>query len=60
MASTHSGASTLRRAITEDSAKEFLTVSGEEGSFDIPSSRRRGAGALLIAITTATMAEGHP
>jgi hypothetical protein len=42
MGSTRSGASTLRRAMIEDSIEEFLTVSSGEGSFDLPSPRRRG------------------
>jgi hypothetical protein len=50
--STHSGASTPRRATIEDSTKEFLTMSSGEGSFSLHSPRRRGTGASLAPVTT--------
>jgi hypothetical protein len=40
MGSTHSGASTPRRAMIEDSTEEFLMMSSREGSFGLPSPRR--------------------
>jgi hypothetical protein len=43
MASAHSGASTPRRAMTEDSVEEFLTLPSGEGSFGLPSQRRCGS-----------------
>jgi hypothetical protein len=52
MGSTHSRASTLWWAMIEDSAEEFLTTSSREGSFGLPSPRRRGMGASLAPITT--------
>jgi hypothetical protein len=44
MGSTHSGAPTPRWAMIEDSVEEFLMVSSGEGSFYLPSRRRRGTG----------------
>jgi hypothetical protein len=44
----------------EDSTEEFLTASSGEGSFGLPSPRRRGVGPSLAPITTDTMAEEHP
>jgi hypothetical protein len=56
MGSTRSGAPTLRQAMIEDSAKEFLTASSGEGSFSLPSPRRRGTGASpTLIITTPKM-----
>jgi hypothetical protein len=56
MSSTRSRASTPRWAMTKESIEEFLTVSGREGSFDLPSTRRRSAGApLALAVTTPWM-----
>jgi hypothetical protein len=52
MGSTRSGASTPRRAMIEDSTKEFLVAFGREGSFGLPSHRRHGAGASLAPIKT--------
>jgi hypothetical protein len=40
MGSTRNGACTLRWAMIEDPAEEFLTASGEEGSFGPPAPRR--------------------
>jgi hypothetical protein len=41
MGSTHERAATPRRAMVEDSTEEFLTLSSGEGSFCLPSPRRR-------------------
>jgi hypothetical protein len=49
MGSTHSGASTLWRAMIEESAKEFQTASGGEGSFGLPSPRRHSARTHLLS-----------
>jgi hypothetical protein len=52
MGLTHSGASTLWWAMIEYSAKEFLMASSGEGSFGLPSPRRRGLGASSASVTT--------
>jgi hypothetical protein len=52
MGSTRSAASTSQWAMIEESVEEFLTASCAEGSFDIPSPKRRGMGASLAPITT--------
>jgi hypothetical protein len=57
MGSTHSRAPTSRWAMIEDSAKEFLMASSREGSFSLPSPRRRGMGALLTPVTIAPRME---
>jgi hypothetical protein len=51
MGSTHSRAPTSWWPMIEDSAKEFLMASSGEGSFSLPSPRRRGMGALLTPVT---------
>jgi hypothetical protein len=48
MGSTCSVASTLRRAMIEDSAEEFLMASSGEGSFATPFPRRRSTGLCLL------------
>jgi hypothetical protein len=58
--STHSGASTPRRAMTGDSAKEFLMAPSREGSFSLPSPRRRDMGASLAPVTTISQIENAP
>jgi hypothetical protein len=61
MSSTRSRASTPRWAMTKESTEEFLTVSGREGSFNLPSTRRRSAGApLTLAATTPWMVAPWP
>jgi hypothetical protein len=57
MGSTHSGASTPRRAMIGDSTDEFLMVPSGEGCFGLLSPRRRGTGALLAPITTTPQME---
>jgi hypothetical protein len=52
LGSTHSGTSTPRQAMIEDSTEEFLTASSGEGSFGLPSPRRRSAGASPALVTT--------
>jgi hypothetical protein len=52
MGSTHSGSSTPWLAMIEDSAEEFLMASRGEGSFGIPSPKRRGTGASITPVTT--------
>jgi hypothetical protein len=52
MGSTNSRASTSWQAMIEDSTKEFLTASSEEGSFSLPSPRRHATGASLTPVTT--------
>jgi hypothetical protein len=49
---TRSGAPIPRRAMMEDSAEEFLMTSSGEGSFGLPSPRRRGMVALPAHVTT--------
>jgi hypothetical protein len=39
-------------AMIEDSAKEFLTASSWEGSFGLPSPRRRSMGASFAPVST--------
>jgi hypothetical protein len=58
--STHSGASTPRQAMTGDSAKEFLMAPSREGSFNLPSPRRRDMGASLAPVTTISQMENAP
>jgi hypothetical protein len=58
MGSTHSGASTLRQAMIEDSTEEFLMASSGEGSFILPSPGR--CGGFARSYHNHTMAEGHP
>jgi hypothetical protein len=60
MGSTYSGASTPRRAMTGDSAEEFLMVPRGEGSFGLPSPRWHGIGALLAPVTTTPQMENTP
>jgi hypothetical protein len=60
MGSTHSAAPTPQQAIIEDSAEEFLTVSSGEGSFRLPSRRRRGTGASPTPITATPKMENTP
>jgi hypothetical protein len=50
--STHSGASTPRRATIEDSAEEFLMASSGEGSFNPLCPRRCSIGALPAPVAT--------
>jgi hypothetical protein len=52
MGSTNSGAPTPWWSTIEDSTKEFLMASSGEGSFGLPSHRRRGTGALLTPVTS--------
>jgi hypothetical protein len=52
MGSTCSRVSTLRRAMIGDSTRELLMKPSREGSFSLPSPRRRGMGASLAPITT--------
>jgi hypothetical protein len=58
MGSTGRGASTLQWAMIEDSTEEFLTTSSGEGSFGLPSFRRRSTGASLAPITTTPWLKG--
>jgi hypothetical protein len=58
MGSTHSGASCLRRAMIEDSAKELLTTSSRDGGFCLPFPRRHDMGALLAPIATTPWLKG--
>jgi hypothetical protein len=51
MGPTRSGASTPRRTMIGDFAEEFLTMPSGEGSFGLPSPRRRGTGVLLAPVT---------
>jgi hypothetical protein len=44
----------------EDSAEEFLTVSSGEGSFSLPSPKRRDMGATLTLVTTTPKMENAP
>jgi hypothetical protein len=44
----------------EDSVEEFLMVSSGEGSFYLPSRRRRGTGASLARVTTTPRMENSP
>jgi hypothetical protein len=60
MGSTHSGASTPRWAMIEDSTMEFLTVSSGEGSCSHPSPTRRSTGAPFAPTTAATWKENAP
>jgi hypothetical protein len=60
MGSTRSGASTLWWAMKEESIEEFLTASSGEGSFGLPSPRRRGTGAPPTPITTTSWMENAP
>jgi hypothetical protein len=50
--STHSETPSLRWAMIEDSAEEFLMVSSGEGGFRLPSPRRFGTGAPLSPVAT--------
>jgi hypothetical protein len=60
MGTTHSGASTPRWPMIEDSAEEFLMVShGYEGS-GLPSPRRCGTGASLALIKSTPRMENAP
>jgi hypothetical protein len=52
MGSTHGGASTPRWAMIEDSVEDFLTASSMEGSFGLPSPRRRDMRTSLSPATT--------
>jgi hypothetical protein len=52
MGSTRRGASTPLRAMIEDSIEEFLTASSREGSFSLPSPRRRGTETLPAPVVT--------
>jgi hypothetical protein len=52
MGSTHGGASSPRWAMIEDSVEDFLTASSVEGSFGLPSPRRRNMRTLLSPTTT--------
>jgi hypothetical protein len=60
MGSTHSRASTMRRAMTGYSAEEFLMMPSREGSFGHPSPRRHGTGASPAPITTTPQMENAP
>jgi hypothetical protein len=60
MGSTHSGTLSLRRAMIEDSTKEFLTVSSREGGFSLPSPRRHSMGAQPDPVTTTPWMENAP
>jgi hypothetical protein len=57
MASIHSRASTLQRAMIEDSADEYLTTSSREGGVDHLSPRRHGMRALRAPTSTTTWRE---
>jgi hypothetical protein len=52
MGSTRSGKPTPRQAMIEDFTEEFLMTLSGEGSFGLPSPRRRGMGASLTPIKT--------
>jgi hypothetical protein len=56
--STHSGASTPRWTMIEESTEEFLTASSGEGSFGLPSPRRRGTGASLAPLAATSWLKG--
>jgi hypothetical protein len=57
MGSTHNEAPTPRWAMIENSAKKFLTALSGEGSFGLPSPRRRRMGASLAPVITTTRME---
>jgi hypothetical protein len=46
--------------MTGDSAKEFITMPSGEGSFGLPSPRRRGMRASLAPITSTPQMENAP
>jgi hypothetical protein len=58
MGSTRSRASTPRWAMIEDYTEEFLMASSREGSFGLPSPRRRRS--FACSCHNHTMVEGHP
>jgi hypothetical protein len=57
---TRSRASTPRQTMIGDSVEEFLTTPSGDGSFSLPSPRRRDTGASLTQITTTLWMENAP
>jgi hypothetical protein len=60
MGSTHSGTPSPRWAMIEDSTEEFLTVSSNEGVFNLLSPRRHCTGALPTPVATTPWTEITP
>jgi hypothetical protein len=61
MGTPHSGASTPRQTMIEDSIEEFLTVSNEEGTFGpTPLSQKARHWGSACSCCNHTMVEGHP
>jgi hypothetical protein len=52
MGPTHNRTSIPRQTMIEDSTEEFLTAPSMEGSFGLPSPRRRGMGPSPTSVTT--------